>query len=124
LRSSIGEASEERLSVGFVSGIVEDGHGLCLMFQRGLSFFYSRFFSSISLRFGRKAHQFTRTRIVEIIWQIYACALIVIKGCALLQSRLRVTHHAILPKHGQGIHRAPIEPTRNHDDSLAVTVHF
>jgi len=33
------QASEEGLGEGFVSGVWEDGHGLSLMFQRGLSFF-------------------------------------------------------------------------------------
>ena len=42
----------------------------------------------------------------------------------LWQFRLRVTHHAILPKHDQGMHRAPTGLSRNHHDSLPVTVHF
>ena len=40
------------------------------------------------------------------------------------QFRLRVTHHAILPKHDQGMHRAPTEPNRNHNDFLPLIVPF
>jgi hypothetical protein len=35
-----------------------------------------------------------------------------------------VAHHPIHPKRGQGMHRAPTEPSCNHDDFLALIVHF
>jgi hypothetical protein len=36
-------ASEDGLGEGFVSGVWEDGHGLSLTFQSGLSFFIADF---------------------------------------------------------------------------------
>src|SRR5262245_31076589 len=45
----------------------------------------------------------------------------------LAPDRLRiadVTHHLIPPKHDQGMHRAPTEPSRNHNDSLPLIVPF
>ena len=35
-----------------------------------------------------------------------------------------VTHHPIPPKHDQGMHRAPTEPSRNRDDFLPLIVPF
>ena len=37
------EASEDGEGEGFVSGVLECGHGLSLMFQRGLLFFIADF---------------------------------------------------------------------------------
>src|SRR5262249_49476155 len=108
------EANEDGLGEGFVSGVWEGGHGLSLMFQRGLLFFYSIFFSSISLRFASN-------RIIEISNSAPALW-IVIKRISLWQFRLRVTHHAFPPQNGQGMHRAPTEPRRNPADSLLLTV--
>jgi hypothetical protein len=48
----LNEADEDCASKCFVPGVFECWHGLSLMFQRGLSLYYSRFFSSMSLRFA------------------------------------------------------------------------
>src|SRR5215831_20396368 len=64
--------NENGLGEGFVSGVWEDGHGLSLMFQRGLLFFYSIFFSSVSLRIAP-------LELSKSFGKIHACALIVIK---------------------------------------------
>src|SRR5262249_5950090 len=83
------EANEDGLGEGFVSGVWEDGHGLSLMFQRGLLFFYSIFFSSISLRIAP-------LELSKSFGKIHACALIVIKRMSAVATP--ITRHAIPPK--------------------------
>src|SRR5262249_21096700 len=114
------EANEDGLGEGFVSGVWEDRHGLCITFQRGFSVFIAYF--------QQQKPPICPARIIEIIfpargraWQNPMPRLIVM---SLWQFRLRVTHHPIPPKHGREMHRTPTELSRNHDDFLPLIVPF
>src|SRR5262249_42808351 len=57
------EASEDGEGEGFVSGVLEGGHGLSLTFQSGLLLFIADF----------QQHRICSARISEMHWMLPAC---------------------------------------------------
>src|SRR5215475_16160178 len=78
-------AAEDGLPECFMAWVFECGHGLCMTFQRGFSVFIAYF--------QQQKPPICPARIIEIIWQIHACALIVIKRMSVMAipiTRLRI----------------------------------
>jgi len=78
------DAAEDGLGEGFVSGVWEDRNGLCMMFPRGFSVFIAYF--------QQHKPPICSARIIEIIWQIHACAFIVIKTMSVMA--ISITRYA------------------------------